>query len=96
MEVRNLLQQAREIWGDQKLTEEQIVIRMGKIFGDLCRHARNEAGDQAIHNKEELEKEIGNMIFSTIRWADDLGLNPEVCIQKAIEAQRKYIKIRPR
>ncbi len=92
MEIKVLLKQAREIWGNEKLTEEQIIVRMGKIFGDICKHARNEAGDQHVHTKEELEKEFGNMIFSVIRWADDLGLDPEVCITKAIEAQRNYKK----
>lgn len=92
MEINELLKQAREIWGNEKLTEEQIVVRMGKIFGDICKHARNEAGDKDFHTKEELEKELGNMIFSTLRWADDLGLDPEVCIQRAIEAQRNYTK----
>lgn len=92
MEIKELLNQAREIWGNEKLTEEQIVVRMGKILGDICRHARNEAGDQEIRTQEELEKEFGNMIFSTIRWADDLGLDPERCVEKAIEAQRRYKK----
>lgn len=92
MDIQSLLQQAREIWGNEKLTEEQIVVRMGKVFGDICRHARNETGDQGIHTKEELEKELGNMIFSTIRWADDLGLNPEECIRRAMESQRNYKK----
>lgn len=92
MEIKELLNQAREIWGNEKLTEEQIVIRMGKIFGDICRHARNEAGDQEVRTQEELEKEFGNMIFSTIRWADDLGLDLERCVEKAIEAQRRYKK----
>lgn len=92
MDIKRLLQQAREIWGDQKLTHDEVVVRMGKIFGDICRWQRNEAGDQDIHTQEELEKELGNMIFSTIRWADDLGLDPEECVKKAIEAQAKYKK----
>ncbi len=92
MHINDLLKQAREIWGEEKLTEEQIVVRMGKVFGDICRHARNEASDKEMHTQEELEKEFGNMIFSTIRWADDLGLDPETCVAKAIETQRKYTK----
>jgi len=92
MEIKQLLKQSREIWGNQKLNLSQIIIRMGKVLGDICRWERNELKDEAIHNDEELQKELGNIIFSTIRWCDDLGYDPEECIEKAIEAQKKYKK----
>jgi len=34
----------------------------------------------------ELKKELGNIIFSTIRWVDDLGLDVLECLDLAIEA----------
>jgi len=80
------------MWGNDKLNLSQIIVRMGKIFGDICRWERNEKKDQNIHNDEELKKELGNMIFSSIRWCDDLGYNPEECIEKAKECQKKYEK----
>ncbi len=65
---------------------------MGKVFGDICRYERNAPKDVAMHTDDELKKELGNMIFSTIRWCDDLGYDPEDCIQKAIECQKEFQK----
>ncbi len=80
MEIKKLLFQARQIWGDEKLSLSQIIVRMGKVFGDLCRWERNAKKDKETHTEEELKKELGNIIFSTIRWCDDLGYDPEECI----------------
>ena len=89
MEIKQLSILGRQIWGGDKLALPQIIIRMGKIFGDICRWERNDApGDRASEN--ELKKEFGNMIFSTIRWCDDLGYDPEICVNIAIEAQQNY------
>lgn len=92
MEIRVLLKDSREIWGDKKLTLSQVIVRLGKIYGDICRWERNEKKDQIIHTDEELKKELGNIIFSMIRWCDDLGYNPEECIKIAMECQKKYEK----
>ena len=32
------------------------------------------------------------MIVSSIRWCDDLGLDPEECIKEAIKAQKRFKK----
>ncbi len=92
MNIKNLLNQSREIWGDKKLNLSQIIIRMGKVFGDLCRWERDAIKDQSVHTDDELKKELGNIIFSTIRWCDDLGYDPEECIQKAIDCQKAFQK----
>jgi len=90
MEIKQLLKQAREIWGNERLTFSQIIIRMGKVFGDLCRWERNAPKDKESHTGAELKRELGNIIFSTIRWCDDLGYDPEECINEAIESQKKF------
>jgi hypothetical protein len=92
MEIKNLLNQSREIWGNQRLNLSQVIVRMGKVFGDICRWERNAIKDEDIHTDDELKKELGNIIFSTIRWCDDLGFNPEDCIKEAIDAQKKFKK----
>ena len=92
MEIKNLLEQGRDIWGEGRLSLAQIIVRMGKVFGDLCRWERGAVKDQSMHTDEELKKELGNMIFSTIRWCDDLGYDPEECIQIAIDCQNKFPK----
>lgn len=92
MEIKQLLSNSREIWGNKKLTLSQIIVRMGKVFGDICRWERDSVKDKKIHTDEELKKELGNIIFSTIRWCDDLGYKPEDCIKLAIECQNKFKK----
>jgi hypothetical protein len=89
MEIRQLLVAARQIW--PKRTLSQIIVRMGKVFGDICRYARNEKNTDAA-SESELKKELGNMIFSSICWCDDLGYDPEECVNLAVEAQKKYFK----
>lgn len=92
MNIKDLLKKSREIWGTEKLTLSQIIVRMGKVFGDICRWERDELKDKNTHNDQELKKELGNMIFSGIRWCDDLGYNPEECIEEAIKAQESFVK----
>jgi len=79
MEIKQLLKQSKEIWPEQQLPLAQIIVRLGKVFGDLCRWERNAAKDTTKHTDEELKKELGNIIFSTIRFCDDLGFDPEDC-----------------
>lgn len=65
---------------------------MGKVFGDICRWERNATKDKKTHTKKELQKEMGNMILSSIRWCDDLGFKPEECIKEALKAQKVFKK----
>jgi len=92
MEINQLLKLGKEIWGNEKLILSQIIIRMGKVFGDICRWERNAKKDKKFHTDKELKKELGNIIFSTIKWCDDLGYNPEECIKLAVECQKKFKK----
>lgn len=69
-----------------------ILVALGVDYGDVARFARNAKKDRAMHTNHELKKEFGNMIFSLIRWADDLGYDPEECINIAIEVQKKFVK----
>jgi hypothetical protein len=92
MDIQDLLKQSREIWGNDKLNLSQIIIRMWKVFWDLCRWERDAIKDREVHTDDDLKKELGNIIFSTIRWCDDLGYNPEECIEIAIQAQKRFKK----
>jgi len=92
MKIKELSLKAREIWGDEKLPLSQIIVRLGKVFGDICRWERNDLKDKETHNNEELQKELGNLIFSTIKFCDELGYDPEDCVKKSVEAQEKYVK----
>lgn len=90
MEISELLAEGRAIWGDEKMTLPEISAAMGVVYGDICRWQRDAQQDRALHTSAALQKELGNIIFSTIRWCDDLGFAPEECIAFAIEAQKKY------
>jgi hypothetical protein len=67
----------------------EIVIANGVTQGDIHRIARDKNEGKNI-NDEDLKKELGNTIFSTIRWCDDLGFDPEECIELSIKAQKSY------
>lgn len=92
MDISGLLRESRDIWGDERRSLAQIIVRMGKVFGDICRFERDAPKDRQTHTDEELQKELGNMIFSTIRWCDDLGYDPEECVRLAAECQRRFPK----
>ena len=89
MTIEELLRESRKIWGDEKLTLEEIIVRQGVAIGDIHRYARDKIEGNPPP-KSELKKELGNIIFSTIRWCDDLGYSPEDCIELAKKSQVKY------
>ena len=91
MDFHSLLKLSRKIWPD-KLTLPEIIPAMGKIFGDICKWQRNAPKDIREHLPKELQKELGNMILSTIRWCDDLNFKVEDCINSAIKAQKDFPK----
>jgi hypothetical protein len=88
MNVDDLLRQSRNIW-PESMSEQEIAIAMGVIYGDICRYVRDHTEDKQV-DEAELKKELGNMIFSSLRWCVDLGFSPEECIKLAIETQKKY------
>lgn len=90
MDIQQILKEARAIWDGDKLNLSQMIVRMGKVFGDICRYERNERTTDREGGENELKKELGNVIVSTIRWCDDLGYDPEECINIALEAQKNY------
>lgn len=91
MTFDELLQKEREIWGDDKQALEHIVICIGKNYGDLSKQARAKI-ETGQFDAQEVKKELGNMIASTVRWIDDLGFSAEECLQLALKAQQKYAK----
>lgn len=90
-----LLVQGRQIWGSDKLEVDQVLTRLTVGVGDLARLVRDTwtgAPGEEDHERwrRELKKEFGNVVFSTIRWVDDLGFDVLECLDLAIQAQEKY------
>lgn len=100
--VAALRVQGRQIWGDTRHDLPEILTRLTVGVGDLARLTRDTyvggpGSDDHERWRRELKKELGNIIFSTIRWVDDLGFDVLECLDLAIEAQEKFAKSgRPR
>lgn len=77
--------------GNDTLTLEEIAIRLGVVMGNINRQARTKQ-ETGNFNQQELKKEMGNIIYSMIRWCDDLGYDPQECIKLAQQAQQAYAK----
>lgn len=85
----DLLKEARQIWGNRKLPLSEIIIALGVVYGDICRWERD--SKLGLKPKEqELKKELGNIILSTVRWIDDLGFDYQVCLDLAKTSQTKF------
>ena len=91
MDIDTLLERSRSIWGKHQLNLPDILIRHGVIAGDLYRLARAQMEGEQI-DEAELQKELGNIIASFVRWCDDLGYDPNICVEKALTAQGAYAK----
>jgi len=77
------------------MTLPEIVTAMGVNYGDICRYARDKSEGKKV-DETELKKELGNTVFSLIRWMDDLGYSAEDCIALARQAQTRYQKVNKR
>jgi hypothetical protein len=88
--VAGLRELGREIWGPDRLTLEGVVVRLGVDLGKLARIARGADKDQGILNQATLELAMGNIIFSCIRWCDDLGFDPRDGLARAVRCQREF------
>lgn len=95
----------RQIWGDTRHPLPETVVRLMVGVGDIARFVRDHGaipldpghGAVAVGVNNELKKELGNILFSTVRWIDDLGLDVLECLDLAIEAQERFAKSgRPR
>lgn len=87
-DIDRLLAQVRAIW-PEVMIEQEIAVAMGVVYGDICRWVRDHSEGKPVY-ADDLERELGNLILSTIRWCDDLGFSPQGCIQSAMAAQERY------
>ena len=69
------------------------MIRLGVDYGKLARLARGATKDSK--DSADLKDAFGNIIFSMLRWADDLGLDPGECVARAILVHARFVKENP-
>lgn len=89
IDIGHLREEARALW-PQKMSPEQILAALMVVVGDVARYMRDQAEGKPV-NERELQKELGNLIFSTIRWCDDLGYSSYECLRLAQQAQHEYV-----
>lgn len=92
METREISKYTKEIWGSEKMELSKVIVIIGKVFGDICCWERNYAKDVNTHTDDDLKKELGHLIVCGIKFSEQLGYDPEECIQLALESQRKISK----
>ena len=91
--------QARQVWGTKPISlsgmalwlwvSAEVLERLSRDFPDrpMVASARDvDAG------RIKLQRELGDIIFSAIRWIDDLGFDARECLDLAIEAQEKFAR----
>lgn len=91
MTIAEILAEARGIWGKEPMSVAHIAVASGVVHGDISRQARSQIEQGAVQ-QQELQKELGNLIASAVRWCDDLGYDPETCIRLALQSQSAYKK----
>ena len=81
-----LLQLGRSIWGERRTTASiGVAITLGVVYGDICRSIRD-------NKPADLAAEIGNVLLSTIRWCDDLGIDFEDALALAQTRQQLFVQ----
>lgn len=88
--IKDVLDWATQTWGENHVDVHEIVTRISVMNGDLARQARGVSEGQAVDH-HEIKKELGNFFLSSLRWARDMGYDPDECIALARNAQERYV-----
>lgn len=91
-DLASILAESRRIWGPPVMTLPEVAVCAAVVVGDLARAARD-AGE-GRPDTGAVAKELGNLIVSGVRWADELGLDAAECVTAALEAQEAYVERR--
>jgi len=108
--LEEILNLGRFIWGPRPVGPDStaqlpgVVVRMMVTVGDLARIARTYGSvhwkpiqgelEKRSDARNEIKKELGNLILSAVRWADDLGLSVNECVARAVVAQYAFAESR--
>lgn len=90
MSIEEILSQARQTWGTKPMALPHIALAAEVVAGDIARQARDQL-EGHTPDKAALQKELGNLITSAIRWCDDLGFDVTECIRQSQTAQTTYV-----
>ena len=95
LSIRDVLNAGRDIWGEERLDLEGVIVRLGVNMGKLCRVARGADKDYHGLDREEGRRRdtalvMGHTIVSLIRWADDLGIDVTKAVVEALMLQANF------
>jgi hypothetical protein len=101
-DIDRLLGRARGIWKKAPaalapVEYDELPILLSVVVGDISRLVRDARERDALEQDVEIDrravaKELGNLVLSSIRWADELSLDPWACIEVASAAQSAYVR----
>lgn len=89
--VARILASGRRIWGADRMELPAIANCATVVVGDLARAARDITEGAS---SGDAQREVGNLVVSSVRWADDLGYDVGGCITAALDAQTAYVASR--
>jgi hypothetical protein len=87
--LRDLTDAASAIWGSTTTPLHDGVLSVLIPLADVARQARIGLEGNEV-DRQELAKEYGNIILTTLRFIRDAGLDPEACVRLAEAAQSRY------
>lgn len=83
--AQHLLAQARAVWPEGERVDRMPTI-LAVIVGDYARAIR----DLPLDFNRQAKRELGNLVLTALRYADDLGLHVDDCVEDALEAQERW------
>lgn len=81
----------RAIWGSRRMALRPIVTCLTVTVGDLAWQARAVDEGRPV-DREQVAKELGNLMLSARRWMADLDLDAEYCLELGMSAQIAYVQ----
>lgn len=88
--TRTLYELGRSIWrGHGGNTLPYIATCLSVVVGDIQRETQK-LYEGKRPSMPAVGNELGNLALSSIRWLDDLDLDPVMCIRVAAGSQRRY------
>lgn len=92
--ISALVRQARRIWGPRLPFTPLVTTLLQVPLGDVARLVREwKAGAPLL--KDQVGRELANLILTSLRLIDDLGLSPTECLRAALVSQQRYVGTHP-
>lgn len=89
--ARVLQEYAVSHWDGPPAPLQEIPVFAAVVLGDVARAARRVIEEDDPDGAErEAGRELGNLVLSSLRWMEDLGLEVTDCLEAAARSQAEY------